>query len=60
LAEQNKLLYAGEQSSRLLSKIPIGSAEDIEYADELADEEDKEAQQRADAADERVGAVEGE
>ncbi|MCD9023014.1 YfhD family protein [Cohnella sp. NL03-T5] len=42
------------------SKMPIGSAEDVEFADELADEDDKEALQRAEAAEQRVGASEGE
>ncbi len=35
----------------------MGSAEDVEFADELADEDDKEAQQRAAAADQRVANV---
>ncbi|WP_372662844.1 YfhD family protein [Cohnella sp.] len=38
------------------SNLPIASAEDIEFSDELADEEDQEAQQRAAAADERATA----
>jgi hypothetical protein len=59
VADVNKLLYAG-QSSEQHSKIPVGSAEDVEFADELADENDKEAQQRAKEADRRVGASEGE
>jgi hypothetical protein len=40
--------------------LPIASAEDVEFADELADEDDKEAQQRGAEADSRVTASEGE
>jgi hypothetical protein len=60
VAEENKLLYAGQQSSRQHLKIPIGSEEDVEFADELADEDDQEAQQRAAASDQRVVESEGE
>ncbi|BBI34753.1 YfhD family protein [Cohnella abietis] len=41
-------------------KLPVASAEDVEFAEELADEEDKEAQQRAEAADQRATVSEGE
>jgi hypothetical protein len=58
VAEENKLLYAGV-SSMPNSKMPIASAEDVEFADELADEDDQEAQQRAIEADRRVTGGEG-
>ncbi len=41
-------------------QLPIGSAEDVEFADELADGDDKEAQERAAAADRRATSNEGE
>ncbi|MFC5532104.1 YfhD family protein [Cohnella yongneupensis] len=36
------------------SQLPIASDQDVEFADELADEEDQEAQERAAAANRRV------
>jgi hypothetical protein len=57
--DENKLLNAG-QFSKQNTKIPVGSAEDVEFADELADEDDQEAQQRAAEADRRVTGSEGE
>jgi len=41
-------------------QLPIGSAEDVEFADELADCDDKKAQRRAEAAEQRATASEGE
>jgi len=35
-------------------RLPIASAEDVEFSEELADEEDKEAMERAEAADRRA------
>jgi len=43
---QNKAAKAG--------KLPIGKAEDVEFSQELADAEDKEAAARAEAADRRA------
>ncbi|RKP55198.1 YfhD family protein [Cohnella endophytica] len=40
--------------------LPVVSAEDVEFADELADSDDKEAQKRAAEADRRVTSSEGE
>jgi len=40
--------------------LPVASAEDVEFAEELADEDDLEAQQRAEEADVRANAYEGE
>ncbi|RED65699.1 YfhD-like protein [Cohnella lupini] len=40
--------------------LPVVSAADVEFADELADADDKEAQERAAAADRRVTEGEGE
>jgi len=34
--------------------LPIGGNEDVEFSEELADENDKEAQRRAEAADTRA------
>ncbi|MDQ6421134.1 YfhD family protein [Paenibacillus sp. LHD-117] len=34
--------------------LPIGKSEDVEFSEELADEADRKAQQRAAAADERM------
>ncbi len=56
MAEENPEYNAG-RSSRRLANTSMGSAEDVEFADELADEDDKEAQQRAAAADQRVANV---
>ncbi|TJY43607.1 YfhD family protein [Cohnella pontilimi] len=41
-------------------QLPMGSAEDVEYSEELADHEDIEAQQRAAEADRRAAAYEGD
>ncbi|TVY00514.1 YfhD family protein [Cohnella terricola] len=41
-------------------QLPIGSAEDVEYSEELADRDDQVAQQRAEAADRRAVADERE
>lgn len=43
-----------------LRKIPIGSAEDVEFSDELADEDDVEAMLRADEASQRMSSNRGE
>jgi hypothetical protein len=59
MTDENKLLYAGKSSKQDLN-LPVGSAEDVEFADELADEDDKEAQQRAAEADRRATASERE
>jgi hypothetical protein len=40
--------------------LPIGSEEDVEFSEELADHEDIEAQQRAAEADRRAAANEGD
>lgn len=42
------------------SQLPIASNQDVEFSDELADEEDREAQERAEAAARRVEGYEGE
>lgn len=42
------------------SQLPIASSQDVEFSDEIADEEDKEAQERAEAAARRVEGYEGE
>jgi hypothetical protein len=42
------------------NELPVDSAEDVEFSEELADRDDKEAQERAAAADRRNSAVEGE
>ena len=36
------------------AELPIGQNEDVEFSEELADEDDRKAQQRARAADERA------
>jgi hypothetical protein len=36
------------------TNLPVDSEEDIEFSEELADEDDQEAQERAEAADERT------
>lgn len=36
------------------AELPIGQNEDIEFSEELADEADRKAQQRAKAADQRA------
>ncbi|QMV40449.1 YfhD family protein [Cohnella cholangitidis] len=41
-------------------QLPIASAEDVEFSEELADRDDKEAQERAEAADRRASEYEGE
>jgi len=41
-------------------QMPIGSAEDVEYSEELADRDDEVARQRAEAADRRAVADERE
>jgi hypothetical protein len=41
------------------SKLPAASAEDVEYAQELADEDDLEAWERAEEADRRAFRYEG-
>ncbi|WP_256760171.1 YfhD family protein [Cohnella sp. WQ 127256] len=41
-------------------QLPTASVEDVEFADEVADSDDKEAQKRAEAADRRATADEGE
>nr|WP_255807586.1 YfhD family protein [Cohnella mopanensis] len=41
-------------------QLPIASAEDVEFSEELADQDDKEAQERARAADLRASGHEGE
>ena len=43
-----------------LRKIPIASAKDVEFSDELADEDDREAQQRAEEASRRMRSNKGE
>lgn len=40
-------------------QLPIASAEDVEFSEELADRDDKEAQERAEAADRRASEYEG-
>jgi len=40
--------------------LPIGSAEDVEYSEELADRDDKEAAERAEAAERRVAGEESD
>jgi hypothetical protein len=35
-------------------QLPIGKNEDVEYSEELADQADREAQRRANAADQRA------
>ncbi|WP_156922054.1 YfhD family protein [Cohnella thermotolerans] len=40
--------------------LPTAKAEDVEFAGELADEEDREAQRRAAEADRRAAEYEGE
>lgn len=41
------------------SRLPVVSAEDVEFAEELADADDKEAQRRAAEADKRATSNEG-
>jgi len=41
-------------------KLPVASAEDVEFSNEVADGDDKQAQKRAKAADRRATANEGE
>ena len=41
------------------SQLPISSNQDVEFSDEVADEEDREAQERAEAAARRVEGYEG-
>lgn len=36
------------------AELPVGANEDVEFSEELADEADRKAQQRAKEADERV------
>ncbi|HUC93214.1 MAG TPA: YfhD family protein [Paenibacillus sp.] len=36
-------------------RLPIGTNEDVEFSEELADEDDREARRRAEAADCRAG-----
>jgi hypothetical protein len=50
-------LYRQEET---YDELPLGSAEDVEYAAELADEDDVEARQRAEEADSRAAAYEGD
>jgi hypothetical protein len=40
--------------------LPTASAEDVEFSDELADEDDREAQERAVEADNRATSCKGE
>ncbi|MBW5444918.1 YfhD family protein [Cohnella sp. CFH 77786] len=40
--------------------LPTASAEDVEFSEELADQDDREAQQRAAEADRRAAAYEGD
>ncbi|MBN2983289.1 MULTISPECIES: YfhD family protein [Cohnella] len=42
------------------AKLPVASAEDVEFSQELADEDDLEAQQRAEEADRRAALYKGE
>ena len=49
-------LSQGQTSSQL----PIASSQDVEFSDEIADEDDREAQDRAEAAARRVEGYEGE
>ncbi|XID95396.1 YfhD family protein [Paenibacillaceae bacterium WGS1546] len=41
-------------------QLPVASAEDVEYSEELADRDDKKAAARAEAADRRAGEEETE
>jgi hypothetical protein len=42
-----------EEAKQAKRKLPINKNEDVEFSRELADQEDKEAQARADKADQR-------
>ncbi|GIP39584.1 hypothetical protein J31TS4_28640 [Paenibacillus sp. J31TS4] len=44
----------GNEWHEEVGKLPTARSEDVEYAEELADADDREAQERADAAEERV------
>ena len=50
---QGGCVMAKEKRERT-GNLPIGRNEDVKYAEELADTEDREAQKRADAADKRA------
>lgn len=59
MVEENQQEDLGE-ITKPLRKVPIGSAEDVEFSAELADEDDIEAKQRAEAASRRVATNKGE
>ena len=59
MAEQ-KFNRNARLSPEFQRKLPIASAEDVEYSEELADHEDEEAQMRARQADRRSASYEGE
>ena len=40
-------------------RLPVAKAEDVEYSEELADGDDKKAQERAEAADRRAAGEQG-
>ena len=43
-----------KNKSETINKLPIGKEEDVEFSQELADQDDCEAQERAAQADERA------
>jgi hypothetical protein len=59
MAEQESR-ETGRLSPDFQRKLPIASAEDVEYSEELAGPDDKEAQERAREADRRARSYEGE
>lgn len=43
-----------QEKQRQIGKLPVAVNEDVEYSEELADADDREAAERAKAADERA------
>lgn len=52
--------FRKKQQGQNDEQLPTARAEDVEFSNELADENDREAQRRADEADRRAAAYEGE
>ncbi|WP_276356009.1 YfhD family protein [Cohnella caldifontis] len=48
------------QGTQTSGSLPMASAEDVEFSEALADEDDLEARQRAEEADRRAASYEGD
>jgi hypothetical protein len=58
-AQGGHVLYKRDNEDVYAEILPVASAEDVEFTEELADEEDREAQRRADEADRRAANYKG-